>query len=50
MILEIHPAATLEYQESISWYEQQLAGLGERFEAAVKARLTMLLGEPGSWY
>ncbi len=41
-----HPIAESEYQEAYLWYEDQLKGLGNRFEDAVDVRLNQILIRP----
>ncbi len=41
-----HPEADNEYREAYLWYEQQLPGLGDRFEIAVEERVTNILQNP----
>ncbi|KAA5537324.1 type II toxin-antitoxin system RelE/ParE family toxin [Taibaiella lutea] len=41
-----HPLAEEEYNQSYNWYEEQLIGLGERFEGEVEIILTKLTIQP----
>lgn len=36
---EFHAEVANDYNEAYDWYEQQKSGLGERFLAAVRAKL-----------
>jgi plasmid stabilization system protein ParE len=45
-IITLHESAQTEFQESYEWYEAQLAGLGQRFSAAVQERLSSLWENP----
>lgn len=46
MRLEFHPEAEEEFLEAVSYYEAQLPGLGERFDAEVRATGALLLRYP----
>jgi plasmid stabilization system protein ParE len=46
MKLEFHPQAELELIEEAAYYERQIPGLGERFEAEVRRATDILLGHP----
>ncbi|MGB7543219.1 MAG: type II toxin-antitoxin system RelE/ParE family toxin [Burkholderiales bacterium] len=46
MKLEFHPQAELELIEEAAYYERQIPGLGERFEAEVRRATNILLGHP----
>ena len=46
MRLEFHPEAELELIEAAAYYELQVAGLGERFEAEVRRATNLLLDHP----
>ncbi len=41
-----HPMAETEYREAYQWYEEQLRGLGERFEEAIEIKLNQLNSKP----
>ncbi len=41
-----HPLAEAEYIEAFQWYEDQLSGLGERFEQAVEEKLNQINLKP----
>ncbi len=41
-----HPKAEEEYQQSFVWYEEQLIGLGERFEKEIGLVLNKLISHP----
>ncbi len=46
MRLEFHPEAELELIEAAAYYELQVPGLGERFEAEVRRAADFLLEHP----
>ena len=46
MRLEFHPEAELELIEAAEYYELQVPGLGERFEAEVRRATDLLLDHP----
>lgn len=46
MKLEFHPQAELELIEEAAYYELQVPGLGERFEAEVRRATDLLLDHP----
>jgi len=46
MNLEFHPEAELELIEAADFYEQEVPGLGERFEAEVRRASDLLLAHP----
>ncbi len=46
MKLEFHPQAELELIEEAAYYELQVPGLGERFEAEVRHATDLLLEHP----
>ena len=46
MTLEFHPEAELELIEAAAYYEIQVPGLGERFEAEVQRATDLLLEHP----
>ncbi len=46
MKLEFHPEAELELIEAAAYYELQVPGLGERFEAEVRRATDLLLEHP----
>ncbi len=41
-----HPAAEEEYDEAYQWYEEQLRGLGDRFEETLEIRLNQICSKP----
>ena len=41
-----HPAAENEYDEAYQWYEEQLQGLGDRFEEAIENSLAKICSKP----
>jgi len=46
MRLEFHPDAESELLEAATYYERQVQGLGERFEAEVIRTTDLLLAQP----
>lgn len=46
MKLEFHPEAEMELVEEAAYYELQVPGLGERFEAEVRRATDILLDHP----
>lgn len=42
----LHPKAELEYKEAFQWYENQLSGLGSRFEKAVDEKFRAIRSNP----
>lgn len=46
MKLEFHPEAELELIEAAVYYERQVPGLGERFEAEIRRATDLLLAQP----
>jgi toxin ParE1/3/4 len=44
--LEFHPEAEQEFLEAISYYEAEVPGLGERFEAEMQRASALLLEYP----
>lgn len=46
MKLEFHPEAEMELIEEATYYEFQIPGLGERFEAEVRSATDLLLEHP----
>jgi plasmid stabilization system protein ParE len=46
MKLEFHPQAEMELIEEAAYYELQVSGLGERFEAEVRRATDLLLEHP----
>lgn len=49
MKLEFHPAALLEYEDAVSFYEDRQAGLGNRFILAVEHALSSIRESPERW-
>lgn len=41
-----HPIAEKEYREAYQWYEDQLKGLGDRFEQNVETKLNQIVYKP----
>ncbi len=41
-----HPIAEEEYDEAYQWYEEQLQGLGDRFEETVEIKLSQICSKP----
>ncbi|TKS58615.1 MAG: hypothetical protein EWM72_02911 [Nitrospira sp.] len=46
MRLEFHPEAKAEFIAAAVHYEQQVAGLGERFQAEIRRATDLLLNQP----
>jgi plasmid stabilization system protein ParE len=46
MKLEFHPQAEMEFIEEAAYYELQVPGLGERFEAEARRATEILLEHP----
>ena len=46
MRLEFHPEAEMELIEEAAYYELQVPGLGERFEAEIRRATDLLLDHP----
>lgn len=46
MKLEFHPDAEEEFLEAVSYYEAQVPGLGERFDAELRTASALLLEYP----
>jgi plasmid stabilization system protein ParE len=44
--LVFHPVAEKEYEEAYRWYNDQLSGLGVRFERAVELKLEIIQSKP----
>lgn len=44
--IKIDPEARSDIQEGIDWYNEQQAGLGKKFHAAVKAHINKLQTNP----
>ena len=42
----LHPKAEKEYQIAYKWYEDQLQGLGDRFEKTIEIRLEQIRSKP----
>lgn len=47
--LEFHPEALAEFESAVRYYEQQQAGLGDRFAAAIEAAIGSILDTPLTW-
>ena len=41
-----HPIAEEEYQDAYRWYQEQLQGLGDRFEETVEHKLGQISSKP----
>ncbi len=41
-----HPLADKEFSEAYRWYEERLAGLGDRIAAAIEERLSQIVVKP----
>ncbi len=48
-LIEIHPEAELEMDESHSWYEEQQPGLGDRFVDAIRECLYQVQDNPARY-
>ena len=44
--VQFEPKAAIEYREAYVWYEEQLQGLGERFESSLEHKLASILSTP----
>ncbi len=44
--IQLHPLALVEMQESCTWYEERLAGLGVRFLVAVHEQFEIIRVSP----
>jgi plasmid stabilization system protein ParE len=47
--LRFNPLAEAELQDAASWYEERLAGLGARFIAAIRHRVSEIVESPRRW-
>lgn len=47
--LIFHPLADLEYRDAFLWYENEQAGLGERFEKMIDQRLLKIIEHPENY-
>ena len=45
-IIDLHPLAQQEMQESYEWYEERLEGLGKKFLTAIQKRLVIISQTP----
>jgi toxin ParE1/3/4 len=48
-LLELHPAADIEFRAAIDWYDEQEPALGARFEAAVYQAFERIDENPSAW-
>ena len=48
-IVRFHPEAEKEYSEAYRWYEEQLEGLGERFESAIERQINLIGNNPENY-
>jgi mRNA-degrading endonuclease RelE of RelBE toxin-antitoxin system len=44
--IELLPKAEIEYKKAYRWYEEQLIGLGDRFETSVERKLNNISNNP----
>jgi plasmid stabilization system protein ParE len=44
--IQFDPKADAEYQEAYAWYEEQLRGLGERFEFSLEQKFSSISSTP----
>jgi hypothetical protein len=44
--IKFDPKADAEYREAYVWYEEQLHGLGNRFESSLEQKLLSILSAP----
>ncbi|MFH0997079.1 MAG: type II toxin-antitoxin system RelE/ParE family toxin [Pseudomonadota bacterium] len=49
MKIDIHELATIEFEEAIDWYENQLSGLGMRFKKIVIDQIRKIRKHP-EWF
>jgi toxin ParE1/3/4 len=47
--LEFHPAALRELIDAATYYDQQRAGLGHKFDLAAEAGFETILNSPNRW-
>ncbi len=47
MTYDFHPDAQSEFHDCAHWYEDQSAGLGDRFIASVRAAINIITNDPG---
>ena len=46
---DFHPEARAEFIANVDWYDEREAGVGARFEAAVRAAIDAAVDSPESW-
>jgi plasmid stabilization system protein ParE len=46
---DFHPEARAEFVEDVDWYDDREAGVGERFDVAVRAAIDAAVDSPESW-
>lgn len=46
---DFHPEARAEFLADVDWYDEREAGVGERFEVAVRAAIEAAVDSPDSW-
>jgi plasmid stabilization system protein ParE len=46
---DFHPEARAEFLADVDWYDEREMGVGERFEAAVRAAIDAAVDSPESW-
>ncbi|MCP3964241.1 MAG: type II toxin-antitoxin system RelE/ParE family toxin [bacterium] len=49
MKLKFHPAARIELNEAVDYYEERRSGLGWEFYEEVQDTIRRILGFPGAW-
>jgi hypothetical protein len=45
-VIKYYPEAEIEYLEAFRWYNEQLEGLGDRFELSIEKRLKDIIVNP----
>jgi plasmid stabilization system protein ParE len=46
---DFHPEARAEFVANVDWYDEREAGVGARFEAAVREAIDAAVDSPESW-
>lgn len=49
LAFDFHPEARAEFLADVDWYDEREMGVGERFEAAVRAAVGAAVDSPESW-
>lgn len=49
MKYKFHPGARREFEQAIDYYEEQKAGLGDRFRGIVESSVKEIVKRPESW-